>query len=583
MNAIGYIRRSTNRQEESLDQQRSKLQGFAAAHGWTLSEIYVDDAISGSDMTRPGLDAMMNRAQQDKEVGIVLAWERNRLARPKDPVDGLMLERKLLIAGKRVFYVATGQEADRSFASGLIGYVEHYQNGDYLRKLSRDTMRGHVARAERGLWCGGPIPYGFDRLYTTMDGKPKRILRDMSDRTQHVLHPETGALIEIIPPGLRYTKPEFELCTLVLSDPVRVHAIQKMFADYAAGLPIRVLRNNLNKAGLRTIRGRIFTIPTIHSMLDNPAYAGISVYNQRTESKWHRHSGGQSVERLDEGLELRPESDWIVKPNAWPAIIDEGLHKKIQARRKDCKENHRHTVGTSIHGNYFLSHCFLCGVCGGRLCGQTTTSGKGYRTRYYICSTHHNGDHERCPTRYKIPADTVEPHILSLIKRDLLKLADDPQLQEYIAEEIARLSGNDDDARQQLQRRLAELDQQTAKLRDHLKALDAVTAQALGLYDEAKTAAEERKNLEAELHRLQRKLPQLPDMRDIAERSRQEIEHMDDIFASGTVDQKKEFVAIYVKTIEADPNAKSVKISLFPALFSQILAGGGFEPPTSGL
>ena len=58
---------------------------------------------------------------------------------------------------------------------------------------------------------------------------------------------------------------------------------------------------------------------------------------------------------------------------------------------------------------------------------------------------------------------------------------------------------------------------------------------------------------------------------------------LDDIFVSGTVDQKKGFVAIYVKTIEADPNAKSVKISLFPALFSQIIAGGGFEPPTSGL
>ena len=182
-----------------------------------------------------------------------------------------------------------------------------------------------------------------------------------------------------------------------------------------------------------------------------------------------------------------------------------------------------------------------------------------------------------------VPAEAVEQHILSLIKRDLSKLADDPQLQEYIAEEIARLSGNDDDARQQLQRRLAELDQQTAKLRDHLKALDAVTAQTLGLYDEAKTAAEERQGIEAELHRLQRRLPQLPATQDIAERSRQEIQRLDEIFASGTVDQKKEFVAIYVKTIEADPNAKSVKISLFPALFSQIIAGGGFEPPTSGL
>jgi len=52
---------------------------------------------------------------------------------------------------------------------------------------------------------------------------------------------------------------------------------------------------------------------------------------------------------------------------------------------------------------------------------------------------------------------------------------------------------------------------------------------------------------------------------------------MGNIFAGGTVDQKKEFVAIYVKTLEADPNAKSVKISLFPALFSQIIAGGDYD------
>ena len=108
MNAIGYIRRSTNRQEESLDQQRAKLQGFASAHGWNLLEVYADDAISGSDMNRPGLEAMIKRAQQDKEVHVILAWERNRLARTKDPVDGLMLERTLIKAGKRVFYVATG-------------------------------------------------------------------------------------------------------------------------------------------------------------------------------------------------------------------------------------------------------------------------------------------------------------------------------------------------------------------------------------------------------------------------------------------------------------------------------------------
>ena len=158
MNAIGYIRRSTNRQEESLDQQRAKIEGFAIAKGWKLVKVFADDAISGSDMDRPGLEAFVQNAIQHEDIKVVLAWERNRLARPKDPVDGIILERQLIKAGKRVVYVATGQETDQSFASGLISYVEHYQNGDYLRKLSRDTMRGHIARAGRGLWCGGPIP-----------------------------------------------------------------------------------------------------------------------------------------------------------------------------------------------------------------------------------------------------------------------------------------------------------------------------------------------------------------------------------------------------------------------------------------
>lgn len=58
INAIGYVRRSTNRQEESLDQQRTKLESYAQAHGWTLAKVSVDDAISGSDMDRSDLRVM---------------------------------------------------------------------------------------------------------------------------------------------------------------------------------------------------------------------------------------------------------------------------------------------------------------------------------------------------------------------------------------------------------------------------------------------------------------------------------------------------------------------------------------------
>ncbi len=243
--AIGYVRRSSDRQEESLDQQRAKLEAFANQHGWQLECVYSDDAISGSDLSRPGLEQLMRDATDREDIGVVLAWDRNRIARPKDAVDGLLLERQIIQAGKRIFYAATGQEADRSFASGLISYVEHFQNGDYLRKLSRDTARGLISRAERGLWAGGPIPFGYDRLILDDRGKPRLIVRDQYDGTQVLIDPVSGDVTEHLPKGRRHKKQDHEVCTLTPSEPARVRAVQRIFADCAAGKPIRQIRDRL--------------------------------------------------------------------------------------------------------------------------------------------------------------------------------------------------------------------------------------------------------------------------------------------------------------------------------------------------
>jgi len=380
--AIGYVRRSTDRQEESLDQQRAKLEAFAKQQGWQLTAVYSDDAISGSDLDRPGLDQLMREAASRDDVGVVLAWDRNRIARPKDAVDGLLLERRLLSAGKRVVYAGTGQEADRTFASGLISYVEHYQNGDYLRKLSRDTARGLISRAKRGLWAGGPIPFGYDRLILDDRGEPRVIVRDQYDGTQVLIDPKSGDITEHLPKGRRHKKQDHEVCTLTPSEPQRVRAVQRIFADIAAGKPVRQIRDGLNRSGFRTSRGSQFSPATLHPLLENPAYIGRCVYNRRTLSKWHRVQSGQSVERHDEGVEKRPESDWVTCDDAWPALIDSTTFDEVQARRRASREKHRHVTGSAIRAEYLLTGLMYCGVCGGRLTGQTVTSGKGVRTKY---------------------------------------------------------------------------------------------------------------------------------------------------------------------------------------------------------
>lgn len=578
--AIGYIRRSTDRQEESLDQQRAQLEAFAVKNGWTLKEVYSDDAISGSEMTRPGLE-QLHMATQDPSVDVVIAWDRNRLARPKDAIDGLLLERKFQQAGKRVVYAATGQESDGSFASGLLSYVEHHQNGDYLRKLSRDTMRGTVDRAKRGLWTGGPPPFGFDRLILDGDTS-KRIVRATEDGGQLVLDAESGAVLDQLPKGKSHKKQDHEVSTLIPSDPSRVRAVRRIFEDYASGAPTRKLRDDLNNAGFKTSRGSKFTVQTLLPMLENPAYVGRCVYNRRTLSKWHRYQDGSSVERKDEGIEHRTEADWIVCEDAWPALVDRATFDRVQQLRVDSKAKHAHHRGNAMKSNYLLTGRIFCGVCDGRLTGTTKTSGKGYKTRYYTCCTHQAGHKDRCPKRYTVPADLVEQHILDLIQSDLLRLRDDDQLHAYVAEELRRLTGTKYDAREQLQKRLVEMDQKIARLRDHLGSMSPQTAESLGFYQQADDLATERAEVEQELEAVTINA-NLPPVGDLRKRISAEFESIQELLASGTLEERRSMIGNYVDRIKADPNEQIVHIGLYPTLLSQRIAGAGFEPTTSGL
>ncbi len=576
--AIGYVRRSTDRQGESLEQQRHQLESFAKKQGWTLAAVYADDAVSGSELRRPGLDELI-LAAADSSVGVILTWDRNRLTRPKDAVDGLLLERQFKKLGKRVVFASTGQELNDSFSSGLISFVEHYQNGDYLRKLSRDTMRGLVGRARAGMWTGGPIPFGYDRLILD-DGTPHRIVRDMPDGSQSIISPDSGLVVEMLPKGRSFKKQDHEQCTLIPSDDARAAAVQRMFADCVQGRPTRFLRDTLDDAGFRTSRGRRFTVQTILPMLSSPAYIGKCVYNRRTFSKWHRYSDGSSRERLDEGFELRPEQDWVVRDNAWPALVDEETFNAVQSRRLIRTTAYR---GNAMKSEYLLSGMAFCGICGGKLTGTTRTSGKGYKTRYYTCSRYSAGHKNECPKRYTVPADLVEDHIVGLIKHDLLKYRDDEKLYRYVEEALSRLSEGNAGVAERLKARAVELDESLARLREHLASMDATTAQSLGLYEQARTLAAERTKVVEDLVRASIEQGTTPVADDVRAEVSKEFDALEMVLAGGSLEEKRELIAAYVHRVEAAPERQTLAISLFPDRVSQMVAGVGFEPTTFGL
>lgn len=81
--AVGYLRRSTDRQEQSIPDQKRAVEQYAAAHGLRLDKFYVDDAISGtSTIGRRAFLQMVQDAQRpDRPFDLIVVYDVKRFGR----------------------------------------------------------------------------------------------------------------------------------------------------------------------------------------------------------------------------------------------------------------------------------------------------------------------------------------------------------------------------------------------------------------------------------------------------------------------------------------------------------------------
>ena len=81
--AIGYIRVSTEgqaREGVSLDAQRDRIEAYARAKALDLTEVLVDEGLSGKTIDRPALQTLLERCRAGA-VGHVIVWKLDRLTR----------------------------------------------------------------------------------------------------------------------------------------------------------------------------------------------------------------------------------------------------------------------------------------------------------------------------------------------------------------------------------------------------------------------------------------------------------------------------------------------------------------------
>ena len=227
--AVAYLRRSTDRQEQSLGDQRLEVSRYAEEHGYQVIREYVDDAISGTSADeRPGFQAMVADAQAGGFQAVIV-WNSDRFSRG-DVTETEHYRYLLRQANVKVLSV-TEDYLDRDGIDGdVLRTVKQFQNRQYVISLSQNTLRGQISAVMAESDPGRAAPYGYDREILAPDGSVLFRIRFCPGRVRE-MYDKDGKLQATYAKGQSLSKPGKECkARLVLSDDDRVQVIKDIFA-----------------------------------------------------------------------------------------------------------------------------------------------------------------------------------------------------------------------------------------------------------------------------------------------------------------------------------------------------------------
>jgi DNA invertase Pin-like site-specific DNA recombinase len=138
-----YLRVSTDQQ--TTENQRIELERVAQQRGWTVTEVYSDDGVSGAKGRdkRPGFDALckdMTRCKFD----MVAAWSVDRLGRSLQHLVGFLAD--LQSAGRDLYLHQ--QAIDTTTPTGRAMFQMCGVFAEFERSMIRERVNAGLARAK---------------------------------------------------------------------------------------------------------------------------------------------------------------------------------------------------------------------------------------------------------------------------------------------------------------------------------------------------------------------------------------------------------------------------------------------------
>lgn len=630
--AVGYLRRSTDRQEQSIGDQRRAVAEYVHDNGMDLTDWYVDDAISGTSTTgRKAFRRMIDDAQdRHRRFDVIVVYDVKRFGRLDNDEAGYyryLLRR----CGVSVHYVTENFSDDGT--DDLLRPVKQWQARQESKDLAKVTIRGMVSQfagtrstakpspkkpveasgRQNGWWLGGCPPYGYDLRYESGEGEFLFTQRFMPDGSKQLFDDEEK-LIRTLPRHESLNISKRDRCRLTPSAPERVAAVQRMFHLYAEqSRGVKAVTETLNSEGVPTPRGPAWSpiysgrwaVATVRAILIKPIYVGDLVWNRRSDGRFYRIAGQRAVERRNvHGARLVPNDprDWMTIYNAHKPLISRRLFEKVQTRIKDrARQASGKSGGSTVapgeptfkrwngkRNRFLLSGLLRCAQCGTRYQGFRRTKGKrrvdGSRvyTYSYGCGGYINRGKSTCRLG-SILKQSIEAAVKAEVfdyYRPYLEAGGRDRLARRVRKHLGQESVELAEARQRLEGEQAQLKQAIDNLLDNLTATNRefIDERLAGLkrkQEKLQARAEQLERLELDDKRLE----------DTVADAAAVIGKLEQTFEQSQPEQQRNLLRQCLTDLQIDARTRQVTLTLRPVPLSSYEGSDQRQlhlPPASG-
>ncbi|RLE42044.1 hypothetical protein DRJ16_05360, partial [Candidatus Woesearchaeota archaeon] len=251
------------------------MKRFCVERGLEIAHIYPPErGVSGLLLNRPVLQQMLEDLESGRvKADAVLVYDVDRLSRGSI-TEFLSLVKRLRDAGVELI---SAKEPDLTMREDddLTLTITAWSRRQYVIRVAEDVARTMTLLASKGKPTGRRPPYGFKRAIVNSAGKTVGVLDD-----NQRLKPGPNDTIKYLP-----------------LDEEKLAVVRRIYNLALQGRGFRSIALTLNKDGIPSPNGGRWCPGTIRSILTNPLYAGVYVYNRHTEGKLVQIKEGRPVKR----------------------------------------------------------------------------------------------------------------------------------------------------------------------------------------------------------------------------------------------------------------------------------------------